>query len=109
MKSSRRFELIFLLLLLILINSRFIKAPLLGGDTYSYLHQFKTSYNELFFYNQFSQWSPYGTYGQSNLNYNLLCISSMDFLGHVPRKVIRYSQFYVPFPAFNYWRGNPSS
>src|SRR5262245_43276328 len=52
----------------------------IGSDTGDYWHMFYTSYNELFFNNNFAYWLPYGGYGQPNVLYHLMEISSTDYL-----------------------------
>ena len=51
-----------------------------SSDTADYWHIFYSSYTELFFNNTFSHWLPIGAYGQSNLLFNLMEISSTDYL-----------------------------
>jgi hypothetical protein len=60
-----------------------------SSDTADYWHMFYTSYTELFFNNSFSHWLPYGGYGQSNILFALMEISSTDYLMMFVGKLFR--------------------
>ena len=78
--EGEHFDFFLLVILLVSLNIRYINSIFIKGDTLAYYHHFNFSYNELYYFNQFAFWSPYGTYGQANLIYNLLSLSSMDHL-----------------------------
>jgi len=52
----------------------------IGTDTADFWHVFYASYAELFFRNDLAHWFPYGAYGQPNDLYNLIELSSTDYL-----------------------------
>jgi len=50
------------------------------SETGDFWHIFYTSYSELFFRGDLAHWFPYGSYGQPNDLYNLMELSSADYL-----------------------------
>jgi len=59
-----------------------------GIDTGDFWHIFYASYAELLFRNDFAHWFPYGAYGQPNALYNLLELTSTDYLMMIVGKLL---------------------
>ena len=59
-----------------------------GSDSGDNWHIFYTSYTELFFNNDLSHWFPYGAYGQPNLLFILMEVSSTDHLMMIVGKLL---------------------
>jgi len=68
-----------------------------GSDTADYWHMFYTSYTEVFFSNRLALWLPYGGYGQSNLLYHVMEISSCDYLMMIVGKLLRVTNAMLMF------------
>jgi hypothetical protein len=68
-----------------------------GSDTGDYWHMFYTSYTELFFSNRLALWLPYGAYGQSNLLYHLMEVSSNDYLMMIVGRLLHVANATVLF------------
>ena len=60
----------------------------IGSDTGDNWHIFYSSYTELFFRNDLSHWLPYAAYGQPNLVFLLMEVSSTDYLMMVIGKLL---------------------
>ena len=68
-----------------------------GSDTADYWHMFYTSYTEMFFGNRLALWLPYGAYGQSNLLYHVMEISSSDYLMMIVGRLLHVTNALLMF------------
>jgi len=69
----------------------------IGLDSGDFWHIFYASYAELFFNNDLARWFPYGSYGQPNILYNFMELSSTDYLMMVAGKIFHVTNAMLLF------------
>jgi len=87
-RQAGRLTFLALLLVFLLVDVRMLWWLPGGADSADFFNVFAISYNEFYQHKELANWLPYGGYGQPNLLYNLMELSSLDVLMILVGKVL---------------------